>query len=206
VSILDRIVSRHLDDSALARIWSESSTGGGKTQDPHLAECAECRARFAAFENWLYELHDVGVDEANDVFPPEKLASQQAHIMRRLEAAERPARVIAFPRFGRPATVSHGAPQRWIAAAAAAGLIVGLAAGQLLDLRRSLGRSVTVHELDLAQTDARNRNRVPPVSAAMLASDDSILLYDVSTAPSIPELQPLDAITPRMRDTDPLSR
>jgi hypothetical protein len=206
VSILDRIVSRHLDDSALARIWSESSTGDGKIQDAHLAECAQCRARFAAFENWLSDLHDVGVGEANDAFPPERLASQQAHILRRLEALERPARVIAFPRFGRPAAVSHGAPQRWIAAAAAAGLIVGLAAGQLLDLRRSLGRSVTVHEIDVAQTDARNRNRVQPMAAAMLASDDSILLYDISTAPSIPELQPLDAITPRMRDTDPLSR
>jgi hypothetical protein len=204
VSILDRLVSRHLDEDTLARIWSEASPGDGGPQHVHLAECAHCRARYAAFENWALEIRDEGVSEADDAFPPERLASQQAHILRRLEAAERPARVIAFPRLGRPVTASHGAPQRWVAAAAA-GLIVGLAAGQLLDLRRSFYRAPTVHEMDVAQKGGR-RNYVPPVSAPSLASDDSILLYDGATAPDIPELQPLDAITPRMRDTDQQSR
>jgi hypothetical protein len=65
--------------------------------------------------------------EAEDAFPPERLAAQQAQVMRRLEALERPARVIAFPRFARPVTSSQGHAQRWVAAAAAG--VIGLAAG-----------------------------------------------------------------------------
>ncbi len=74
--------------------------------------------------------------EAEEAFPAERLAAQQAQVMRRLEALERPARVIAFPRFARPVTSTQGHAQRWVAAAAAAGLVIGLAAGQFVDVRR----------------------------------------------------------------------
>ncbi len=48
--------------------------------------------------------------EVDELFPPERLAAQHAQIFRRLEAAERPARVIAFPKFAQPLTSgsSHG--------------------------------------------------------------------------------------------------
>ena len=46
---------------------------------------------------------DDALAEADDVFPAERLAAQQAQILRRLEALERPARVIAFPKLPQPA-------------------------------------------------------------------------------------------------------
>ncbi len=76
--------------------------------DPHLASCAQCRARYSAFTDWLDRIHDDAVGEADEAFPPERLAAQQAQVMRRLEALERPARVIAFPRFARPVTSTPG--------------------------------------------------------------------------------------------------
>ena len=113
--------------------------------------------------------------------------------MRRLEALERPARVIAFPEV-RPAGRAPPAavPQRWIAAAAAAGLIVGLGAGELLDLRRTPR---------LAPRRAPRRAGRRPVGTGTvqpiaLNSDDA-LLYDADPSPRVEALQALDAITPR---------
>ena len=69
---------------------------------PHLQACAACRSRFAAFATWLDGCAHDAAAEADEPFPPERLAAQQAQIFRRLEAAERPARVIAFPKFAQP--------------------------------------------------------------------------------------------------------
>src|SRR5213075_3472379 len=88
--------------------------------------------------SWLDTLQSDATTEADEAFPPERLAAQHAQIFRRLEAAERPARVIAFPKFAQPLTSRTSHASRWIAAAAAAGLIVGVGVGQLMDLRHSL--------------------------------------------------------------------
>jgi hypothetical protein len=113
--------------------------------------------------------------------------------LRRLEALERPARVIAFPKYAQPVSTTRSGPQRWIAAAAAAGLIVGLGAGELLDIRTPrLRPSPTVVGEPVA------RSNVQPVS---LNSDDA-LLYDADLSPRVEALQALDAITPRVRDIE----
>ena len=115
VSLLNNLGSgrlSHLDDSRFADLWSRAVTSGEPVADPHLATCADCQSRYAAFTDWLERIHDDARDEAEEVFPPEKLAAQQAQVMRRLEALERPARVIMFPRFGRPVTSTQG--KHWI--------------------------------------------------------------------------------------------
>jgi hypothetical protein len=190
-------LSAHLDDAALAAIWTD-----GRPSHPHLTTCASCRARFAEFSSWLENMRVDAVTEADDYFSAERLATQQAQIFRRLEAAERPARVIAFPRFAQPLSSRSSHASRWIAAAAAAGLIVGVGVGQLMDLRHSL----TVRDTPAAQTQlvdapltARRDARVQPISAAR----DELFLSELEASlsrASVPELRALDAFTPRAGD------
>jgi hypothetical protein len=190
-------LSAHLDDAALAAIWTD-----GRPSHPHLTTCASCRVRFAEFSSWLENMRVDAVTEADDYFSAERLATQQAQIFRRLEAAERPARVIAFPRFAQPLSSRSSNASRWIAAAAAAGLIVGVGVGQLMDLRHSL----TVRDTPAAQTQlvdapltARRDSRVQPISATRDEAFLSELEASLSRA-SVPELRALDAFTPRAGD------
>jgi hypothetical protein len=96
------------------------------TSDPTLS------AELAAAAPLLDEISAAAVHEADAVFTPDRLARQQAKILHRLEQDGRPARVIAFPNHGQDPFALRARPAtRWIAAAAAAGLIVGLLAGHL---------------------------------------------------------------------------
>ena len=73
--------------------------------------------------------------EADEAFPAERLAMQQAQIARRLETLERPARVIAFPKAARAVISGHSHVRRWVTVAAAASLIAGFGLGQVVPLR-----------------------------------------------------------------------
>ena len=175
--------------------------------DPHLASCAQCRSRYAAFTDWLERIHDDAATEAEEAFPPERLAAQQAQVLRRLEALERPARVIAFPRFSRPVTSTQGHAQRWVAAAAAAGLVIGLAAGQLFDIRNLFSpvRSAPPQTARLAtpQPQAGGGHSVVPVSMSSVSDETLFFGGDPArTTGRLSMLQSIDDITPRARDLD----
>ena len=203
MSILDRLrLSAHLDDAGLAAIWTDESTSGVRQAHPHLEGCAICRARFAELSDWLQNVRSEAVSEADAHFPAERLAAQQALIFRRLEAAERPARVIAFPRFARPLTSRTSHVSRWIAAAAAAGLIVGVGLGQLMDLRRPFAPPTP----PMAQVSVSAP--IAPLGAdlrfqTVSATRDEAFLSELDASLSragVPELRALDAFTPRAGD------
>ena len=189
---------RHLDDAALAATWAEASVAGIEPSHPHLAMCPDCRARLEAFGEWMNGLRREAVVEADEHFPAERLAAQQAHILRRIEAAERPARVIAFPTFARPMSPGTSHARRWIAAAAAAGLIVGLGVGQLMDLRHSVPGSLASSDFRRPEA-ARQVSTIQPVSASV-NDNDAAFMADVDRSlshNSLTQLHALDAITPR---------
>jgi len=192
----------HLDDGAFAEIWTAAIESRQAAAHPHLAECPQCRSRYAAFVGWLDRIHDDARDEADEAFPPERLAAQQALVLRRLEALERPARVIAFPKFSRPATSTQGHAQRWVAGAAAAGLVIGLAAGQFVDIRDAFAARRRPPSQTAVQTA-----RVNPVTAPVVVSpadtstvsDEQIFFGDAVQGV---RLSSLDDITPRARDDE----
>ncbi len=198
MSILNRLrLSAHLDDAGLAAIWTD-----GRLSHPHLDGCVACRARFADFSAWLESIRVDAITQADESFSAERLAAQQAQIFRRLEAAGRPARVIAFPRFAQPLTSRTSHVSRWIAAAAAAGLIVGVGVGQMMDLRHSLvapNASAVQARVANAPGSAGRDARVQTVSAigdeAFLSELDASL-----SRTAVPELRALDAFTPRAGD------
>jgi len=191
MSVLNRLrLSAHLDDAALATIWTD-----GRSSHPHLDSCAACRARFADFSTWLENIRVDAISEADENFSAERLAIQQAQIFRRLEAADRPARVIAFPRFTQPLTSRSSSASRWIAAAAAAGLIIGVGVGQLMDLRHSL-RGPNVSAVREAPAPSGREPRIQTVSTTRDEAFLSELDASLSRA-AVPELRALDAFTPR---------
>lgn len=211
MSLLDRLgLNRHLSDADLAEVWTDAShneTHGATGARAHLLDCAQCRTRYADFTTWLDGIKTDARADADDAFPPERLAAQQAQILRRLETAGRPARVIAFPRFTGPVSARHPNRQRWIAAAAAAGLLAGIGLGQLVDFHRPFTQPDGFGGgSQIARTSQPDRpGGIQPAGAVQ---NDEVLLYDgerfSTTAVRIPApLQHINAITPGARDLDP---
>ena len=209
MSILDRMTShwastRHLTDDVLAEIWTMAAAEGRTASHPHFDTCSECRYRYADFTRFLDEIKDEAYAEADQLMSPERLAAQQAQIVRRLEALERPARVIAFPKSTRPSNSPSRVGQRWVATAAAAGLVIGVVAGQLVDFRRALTPAHRPVGTVVADSAPARSGNVTPVSN-VVPIDEAFLYGDLEASARNPRdssLRAFDDFTPRARDID----
>jgi hypothetical protein len=117
----------HLSDRALVDVCMTGE------RPAHLDRCDICADRAIDYGRWLDDVRAVGEADVEAVFPAERLAAQQAQIMRRLEQLDQPARVIAFPRHMKlelRAASGHRVSPGWIAVAAAAGLLLGVIGDQ----------------------------------------------------------------------------
>jgi hypothetical protein len=205
------LLNPHLDDAALADIWSARQVAGDANDmtvpaAAHLAACGECRSRYGAFTAWLEGIRVDGLAEADEVFTADRLAAQHAQVLRRLEALEHPARVIAFPKFTSAVSAQPKATRRWIAAAAAAGLVAGIGLGQLLDYGRSTSRGVEVADRQMARVAPPRADAGRAVQPVSQVSDDILLNeFELASLPArVPDsLQYLNAVTPTSRDYDP---
>jgi hypothetical protein len=197
VSLLNRFRPGHLRDRQFARIW----TAGGA--DPHLESCAVCRARYEEFDRWVMDLGDTLRMEADAAFPAERLAVQQAQIARRLEALERPARVIAFPKAARAVISGHSHVRRWVTVAAAAGLFfAGIGLGQVVDMRRAIENRQRPGVTTPAHLTAPVTQDIAKALTPETSSDnDADLLSDAAfSRPHDDNLAWLDDNTPHARD------
>lgn len=199
MSILQRQTS-HLDDAVFAELWTNAlADGTAPAGHPHLQACAECRVRFASFSAWMNDLRTDAADEAHAALPPERLAAQQAQIFRRLEAAERPARVIAFPHF-RSGGMRPSPVRRWIAAAAAAGLIIGIGLGQVVNLRQ-IGGSPSSGPVERRAEAPAPRGPVAVPALAVLNEEDTVLEeLEAYAMPRYEALRAYETFTPRAAD------
>ncbi len=195
-------MTSHLDDAAFAELWTNAlADGSAPAGHPHLQGCAECRLRFTSFSNWMEDLRNDAHLEADETLTGDRLAAQQAQIFRRLEAAERPARVIAFPKL--PMVSLRPSPvRRWIAAAAAAGLLAGIGLGQMFDLRRIASGPVTFPVDRVVTTASRGPVNLPaaiPV-AALFSEESTLAELEEAATPHYEALQAYDTYTPRAAD------
>jgi hypothetical protein len=206
VSILNHLRrNAHLDDDAFVAIWTDASVTGDPPAHPHLQGCAACRSRFVGFSEWLEGIRSEAVAEADAHFPAERLAQQHAQIFRRLEAAERPARVIAFPKFARPIAARGSRLHRWVLTSAAAGLIVGLGLGQMMDFRRLTQPPAAA--VRYVESTGSDRSGLPVQTASVMSSDDTLMAeVDASLTRRTPELRAIDELTPRAPFPDPDDR
>ena len=202
------LLNPHLDDDDCADVWSArhalDAAESDRPAERHLQTCSDCRERYGAFAAWLDTIRSDAHAEADETFTRDRLGLQQTQILRRLESLEHPARVIAFPRFARPIAAQPGGRRRWIAAAAAVGLITGVGLGQLFEISRH-GRQ--------PEPFVQARPAVPPTEPAARtvqpasADSDETFMYEpeiTSSQARVPDsLQYLNAITPGARDYDP---
>lgn len=220
MSILDGLIpGRHLSDAALAELWTASAcpepdrgaAGGDSASARHLETCADCRARHAAFTGWMDGLREEAIAEADAAFPADRLAAQQAQVLKRLEAMERPVRVIAFPKFAQPVAGRPSLAYRWVAVAAAAGLVIGVAIGQWMDFApRFQPQAIRTPDLVVTASPAARQDDVTLQSASARTMSDEALLSEIeaslNTTPLVDPLRAIDTITPRSRDYSTGSR
>lgn len=130
------IGQRHLSDDRLYECFVAAQTGDAL--DPraaeHLVDCASCHSRYAEVANVMTALRTDADAEVDALYSADALHAQQSQIARRLEHLGHTAQVISFPRHA-PGSMSGQSSRitpRWLAAAAAAGLFVGVGLGSSL--------------------------------------------------------------------------
>jgi len=184
----------HLSDRAI----NESVITG--EHPAHLDQCDLCADRARQASLWLDDVRDAAVGEADRVFTPERLTAQQAQIMRRLEQADEPSRIIAFPRASRPArdAQSRRVAPAWVAVAAAAGLVLGVLGGQLsarlefASQARAMAPEAATDSARRAATDTSEQlSRATGANALFLELD-----LDNAATPTV--LEPINGATPSM--------
>jgi hypothetical protein len=208
--------AQHLHDDRLFDCYVTARAG--EAADPrsaeHLLECAACAGRYAELTTFMDGVRAAGDAEADTVFTPERLWHQQQQIMSRLEHVGRAARVLSFPgQIGRRMAATTRVAPRWLAAAAAAGLFVGVAVGGMMF---DTGFHVPSATTMMARTRLPRRTAPPPVRVTSPASivevaapvkpvgDDDSFLSELENAlehPRTRELLPYDALTPHVRGT-----
>jgi hypothetical protein len=187
----------HLSDDRLIELCLADPRA--PIDEPHLRGCERCENRRLALASTLGDVSARVIDEADEVFSPERLARQHARIMQQVDHLGRPARVIAFPvehthEVARP-TVRR--VRRWIAAtgAVAVAFLVGVFTEHL------------AHQLPTGpRPDTRLASRgsdaaVARTVAASMSDDELLGQIEAAVDSSGPAaLRPLDALTPRAWD------
>ena len=167
----------------------------------HLRACDDCTARYEEIAAFLDNLAaDVNAD-FDTVFTAERLLAQRQKVSRRLSrllGLDPRARVLRFPSSGPRLPHTGTSARRWMAAAAVACLVLGVAAGRLIPFPPAF------RDQPAAASGPPN----PAVVATDLgeptsygAEDD--LLTEIEAAlgsPRIYELRTIDAMTPRIRE------
>jgi len=182
----------------------------GERMDPptaeHLTDCDDCAARYNDLAAFLDGLRREGTSEADAVFTPARLQTQRQRINERLLHVVHPARIIRFPgrrsvdfvRRSMTTSTSHGS-SRWIAAAAAAGLFIGVAVGASYNYGAHAPRPT---RFALQSAPLLKPGAVRSDIKALTPSDDAFL-SDLDIAlerPHTRELLAFDAFTPHARD------
>jgi anti-sigma factor RsiW len=169
----------HLSDQALVEVWT---TG---VRPEHLDRCGQCAGRALEMSRWLEDVQTVGRADADAVFTEDRLERQRESVMDRLAELARPSKVISFP----AASLSErqAQPRRrlnagWLAAAAAAGIMLGVVTVELSHLWSNDGAPATVAATSPALSDAANVD----------------LLDGAFELPSMGALSALDEMTPRL--------
>lgn len=169
----------------------------------HVHGCETCTWRYTELTAPLERLRADAASEADETFTPARLDAQRAAIRERLELGARASRVIKFPA-SRPTmdrAVIARPMFRWVAAAAAAGLLVGVSAGRFLTTNGQApepARSV----VGMAAAPTVQRPAVYQPDSASTSGDEAFLVEVEAavTRQRIAALSALDDLTPHARE------
>jgi hypothetical protein len=126
-------VREHVLANAALQLMNGESPELTPSAQAHLERCDRCAARLGELRDIMSAEREAATAVADAAFPEPRLREQRTSILARLEQARAGSRVLHFPTF--PATRTWMArpdrpAMRWLDGAAAAGLLVGLGAGQ----------------------------------------------------------------------------
>ena len=187
----------HLSDDRLIEVCLLEAASIAEQE--HLGACARCDARRARLRSLLDDVSGAAEAEADAAFPPDRLARQQARILSQLQHDGRPGRLIAFPAgHAHEPTVSRTRPStRWIAAAAVAGLVIGVLAGRF-GHDYSLGRPGGARIAVTRSADAPELRTGAILEISTAVSEEEFLsqIEIAIDGPAAAALQPLDDLTP----------
>lgn len=183
----------HLSEAALVEVWN---TG---IRPAHLDRCDICAERALEISHWLEDVQALGRADADAVFTPERLTAQRGQILQRLEQLDRPSKIISFP--ARKVRTSDGVEGRrispgWLAAAAAAGVTVGVISVELSHTLMTGQPAVQVADGIVA----------PPSPEPTTAADASALFDDPYSQTELSALQAMAELTPRIIPVDVVAR
>jgi anti-sigma factor RsiW len=200
VKPLDR---QHPTDERLVALYFDDGVAPADEEDravrQHLHGCEACTWRYTALTAPLQQLRHDAASEADEAFTPGRLAAQRSAIRHRLESGAGTPRVVAFPG-AQPARprLAHRPAGRWMAAAAAAGLLVGVTAGRLVLHPETSAPTQAVRTVETPRLVADDGIR-PVAGAQSENAPDMTFLYAVDSAvytPRVECLQSLDSLTP----------
>jgi hypothetical protein len=137
--------------------------------------------------------------ETDALFDDDMLARQRARIMGRVAQECRSARIISFPAAPQaPARPGRGGT-RWVAAAVAAGVILGIVGEHVTQRIARSGRPARGFQPQVVQVVAEPGIAVRAVSAG--SDDDFYGQVELAVGSAAPAaLRPLDVLTPRVSD------
>ncbi len=177
----------------------------------HLEACPRCSQRRDDLVDMLDGLGPGATAEAEAELTPARLQDQRRRIMRRLATlvgSEAPAKVLRFPARIR-ATPTVIRRNRWLPAAMAAILLVGVVAGRLLDFGMA-DRAENVVAAAAADGDAfLAASLANALRGAQGVQNDEVILTEIDAALealSVDALSDLDALTPRIQEVALASR
>ena len=164
----------------------------------HVAVCATCQSRGRAVTELLDRVGRETAEEADAAFGADQLERQHARIMSRVAQECRSARIISFPATAQAPVRPVRGGTRWVAAAVAAGVILGIVGEHVTERLRG-SRVRRAFQPQAVQVVADPGIAVRTVSTG---SDDEfygqVELAFGSAAPAA--LRPLDVLTPRVTD------
>lgn len=183
--------------TVLALGAAESTNREDQAALAHASACETCGHALATLTAEFHQLRVEAAREADARFDESALELQRSRILDRLAHLGQTARVLPFPGAASGRGASAGTiNRRWISAAAAAGLLIGVVTGQLMHL--TPGDRAEHAQPTAAQTQARPV--APGVVPASMAMSDEELLGEIDVAVQrirLTELlAPLDALTP----------
>ncbi len=186
----------HLSDDELMAICFAAADDG------HLRRCEACRSRYDGLVRSLDQIRADAVREADAMFTTERLAAQRDRILRRIEHVRHAAEVVTLPGQSAGEQRERRTPvraKRWIAMAAAAGLVAGLLLGHFVNIG---SRPVSSTRSPLAPVGAPAVMAEPVMMAAGPADDEFlVLIEDAVISRRAAELRTLDALTsPELRE------
>ncbi|NOT44492.1 MAG: hypothetical protein HOP14_07820 [Acidobacteria bacterium] len=194
------IRSRHLADDRIVDACLDGALSASEAG--HLDACPGCDARRAEFSRLLMDVSVAAAEGADEAFPEARLTRQRSRIMQRLVQHGQPGRLLAFPGSAiepAPLSARPRPATRWIAAAAAAGLALGLLAGHLTDrLTPANSRRASQAVLrSLGDTgSAQSVGTVRQLSEEEFLSELDAAVSGVGSD----ALRPFDALTPRISE------